>query len=115
MIFISENLVSQDQVDYFLNNICQNFPNFAAGVIADYHGFPIVSKITDKFPFKEQELALEAIAKQRKFVDNENYIKIVRTLNEDDSIKLVIFLKRPNQNINGYKTLKSIIKRQILF
>ncbi|MBY9007603.1 MAG: hypothetical protein KGD63_12705 [Candidatus Lokiarchaeota archaeon] len=115
VISINNNILSQKQVSHFLNNICKNFPNFAAGVITDYDGFPIISKITEKFPYKEQELALEAITKNRTFINSSEYIKIIRNLDKDDSIKLLILLNKPNQNIDGYKTLKSTIKRQILF
>ena len=115
MILIIKEILSKNQVIHFLNKISNNFPNFAAGVIIDYHGFPIVSKISKKFPYKEQELALEAIAKNRSFIDNTNYIKVERNLDKENSIKLLLLLNKPNKNVNGYKTLKMIIKRQLLF
>jgi len=115
VILIIKDILSQNQVVDFLNNVIKNFPNFAAGVIADYHGFPIVSKIPNKFPYKEHELALETIVKNRTFIDKSNYIKVERSLNRDETIKLLILLKRPNKNIYGYKSLEMIIKRQMLF
>ncbi|MBD3195243.1 MAG: hypothetical protein GF317_09320 [Candidatus Lokiarchaeota archaeon] len=110
-----DRLISHSQVSYFLNKVIQNFPNFAAGVVADKNGFPLASKITHNFPYREQDLALEAIADERNFIPSSQYVKVKRSLNQNGTIKLLLILHKPNQYVNGFKKLKNIIRRQILF
>ncbi len=108
-------IVSHDQVSQFLNKITQRFPNFIAGIITDKHGFPIVSEISDEFPYNENILALEAISRKKPFINHSKYIKVKRNLNKDEYIRLLLILRKPNIHVYAYKDLKKIIKRQSLF
>ncbi|TXT67094.1 MAG: hypothetical protein BAJALOKI1v1_190037 [Promethearchaeota archaeon] len=110
-----KKLITQKEVSQFLTTITNNFPNFLAGIITDRHGFPIASKLTQNFPYKENTLALEAISREKSFITHSNYIKVKRTLNEQESIKLLLILKKPNVHIYAYNDLKRIIRRQNLF
>ena len=60
-------------------------------------------------------LALEAISKNNSFINQSNYIKVKRILKKDESINLLLILKKPNIHVYAYKDLKKIIKRQSLF
>ena len=62
----STRLVKQAEVNYFLNEIKQNFPNFVAGVITDRNGFPIGADISKRLWIRENTLALTAISKKNK-------------------------------------------------
>jgi len=109
-------IVSQIQINNFLEKIDKIYPNFVAGVIADHNGFPIAAKVPKNFPLKENELALYAVInKERKMLKDDNYIKVKRSLSKDKKIKLFLLLDKKNHYIAGFKKLKSIIERQMLF
>ena len=110
-----ESIIKQNDVDYFLRRIEKTFPNFIAGIITDRHGFPIASKIPKNFHLKEADLALSAIADERNFISDDKFTKVVRDLNETNSIKLFLLLQKSNKYLNRFKTLKSIIRKHNIF
>jgi len=108
------SILSEQDINYFLNEIENNFPNFVAGVITDRHGFPLASKIPVNFHINEKELALLAISGGQDFINDSRLIKVKRNLDKAKNIKL-LFLLRSNGYINRFKNLKEIIERQNLF
>ena len=106
--------MSEQDINYFLNEIENNFPNFVAGVITDRHGFPLASKIPVNFHINEKELALLAISGGQDFINDSRLIKVKRNLDKAKNIKLLFLLKSKGY-INHFKNLKEIIKRQNLF
>ena len=106
--------MSEQDINYFLNEIENNFPNFVAGVITDRHGFPLASKIPVNFHINEKELALLAISGGQDFINDSRLIKVKRNLDKAKNIKLLFLLKSKGY-INHFKNLKEIIERQNLF
>ncbi len=104
-----KEIISQKQVGKFLNRISETFPNFIAGIITDRHGFPIASKIPKNFPYDENTLALEAIARERSFINRSKYVKVKRYLNNGKSVKMLLLLDKPNKYVYAYKGLKRIL------
>ncbi|MFX1384966.1 MAG: hypothetical protein ACFFBP_21260 [Promethearchaeota archaeon] len=108
-------ILNEEDVYFFLTEIERNFPNFVAGVITDNHGFPIASKIPINFHFNETELALSAISDERDFINDSRFVKVIRNLDEKNSIKLFFLLLKRNGYVNRFRKLKEIIERQNLF
>lgn len=108
------SILSEQDVNYFLKEIENNFPNFVAGVITDRHGFPIASKIPENFHINETELALSAISAEKDFINDSKLIKVKRDLDKAKNIKLLFLLKSKGY-INHFKNLKKIIARQKFF
>lgn len=108
-------MIDRNQISQFLDTVENYFPNFVAAVISDSNGLPIGSKIPKNFQYKENILALEAIARNRSFLDKSNYIKVKVALNKDKSVRLLLLLNKPKNYLKGFKNLKKIIKRQALF
>ena len=90
------------------------FPTFVAGIIADQHGFPLASHITEKIKMKENELALYAIF-NRNSPEKANLTKIKVDLDEAKTIKLVLLLQKTSKNPLRFNTLRKIIQNQVLF
>lgn len=110
-----EKLINQLDVNYFLSEIKQIFPNFVAGVLCDRHGFLIASKIPQNFHIQENILALSAISNKRDFIEENGYLKVKRDLDGSKDIKLLLLLKKSHNNITCFKRLKRFIETQGLF
>ena len=105
-----EDIIHQEDVNYFLSEVEQIFPSFVAGILCDHHGFPIASKIPHNFHIQEESLALSAISSE---LDNDNstrYFKVRRDLSKSKNIKMLLLLKRPIMHINRFKQLKELIE-----
>ena len=107
--FMEKQIISQEEASTFLNKVTQKFPNFIAGIITDKHGFPIASKIPKNFPYKENILALEAVAKKRSFINRSRYVKVKRYLNNGKTVNMLLLLRKPNKYVYAYKQLKQIL------
>ncbi|TXT61159.1 MAG: hypothetical protein BAJALOKI3v1_820014 [Promethearchaeota archaeon] len=110
-----KDVINSTQICHFLDDVEHNFPNFVAAVISDSDGLPIGSKIPKGFQYQENILALEAITRNKGFLENSNYIKVKVALNEDKSVRLLLLLNKPKNYLNGFKNLKRIVQRQMLF
>lgn len=113
--FRLEDIIHQEDVNYFLSKVEQIFPTFVAGILCDHHGFPIASKIPHNFHIKEASLALSAISND---IDNDytsRYFKVIRDLNKSKNIKMLLLLERPIMHNKSFKRLKKLIKRQNFF
>ncbi len=104
-----KDLVSEDNLNVFIQKIHQVFPNLVAGVIADKHGLPIASKIHPQLNTNEQMLSLEAVAEGRRIVNVEPYQKVVRRLSEN--VNLMMLLQKSHQNLHRFKELNRILER----
>ncbi len=109
------NILNQDEVNYFLNRIEKNFPNFVAGIITDKHGFPLASKISKKLWVLENTLALSAITKNRTFLEDSKLLQVKRNLDKNKNYRLMILLEKSKDHKNRLKPLKMLIKSQKLF
>jgi len=110
-----EKLINQTDVNYFLSEIKQIFPNFVAGVLCDRNGFMIASKIPQNFHIQENILALSAISNKRDFIEENGYLKVKRDLDTSKNIKLLLLLEKSHNNITSFKRLKKFIDTQGLF
>jgi hypothetical protein len=110
-----EKLINQSDVNYFLSEIKQMFPNFVAGILCDRHGFMIASKIPRDFHIQENALALSAISNKRDFLEGNGYLKVKRDLDKSRNIKLMLLLEKSHKNITCFKKLKKLIETQGLF
>jgi len=113
--FRLEDIIHQEDVNYFLSEVEQIFPSFVAGILCDHHGFPIASKIPKNFHIKEDNLALSAISNDIDNVNSSRYVKVRRDLSKSKNIKLLLLLERPIMHINRFKQLKELIEGQGLF
>jgi len=104
-----KKIISQKEASTFLNKVTQNFPNFIAGIITDKHGFPIASKIPKDFPYEENILALEAVAKKRSFIKRSQYVKVRRFLNNKKTVNMLLLLRKPNKYVYAYKKLNKVL------
>ncbi|MFO7795251.1 MAG: hypothetical protein ACQERB_02855 [Promethearchaeati archaeon] len=109
------DLINNEQISHFLYDVENHFPNFAAAVISDSNGLPIGSRIPTGFKYQEQILALEAVAKNRSFIDTSKFIKVKVSLNEDKSVRLLLLLKKPKTYLKRFKNIKKISKLQMIF
>ena len=109
-----ESVLREQDINYFLTEIKNAFPNFIAGVITDNNGFPIGSRI-DKIQIQEDDLALFAIAGRRAFIEDSGYIKVWRNLDKSKNIKLFLLLQKSNKYIHRFKDLNKILETQGLF
>ncbi len=110
-----DDLINQNEVNYFLHRVEKNFPNFVAGIITDKHGFPVASKISKKLWILENTLALSAIAKKEDFLNDSQLIKIKKDLGKSKNYKLLILLNKSKEYKRRLKPLKTLIKSQELF
>ncbi|MFX1321855.1 MAG: hypothetical protein ACFFAQ_09435 [Promethearchaeota archaeon] len=110
-----DDLIKQDEVNYFLYRIEKKFPNFVAGIITDKHGFPVASSISKRLWILENTLALSAVTKNRDFIDDSKLIKIKKDLDKSRNYKLLILLEKTKDYKSRLKPLKDLIKTQTLF
>ncbi len=110
-----DNLINENEVNYFLYRIEKNFPNFVAGIITDNHGFPVASKISKKLWILENTLAMSAITKKKEFLQDSKLVQIKRNLDKSKNYKLLILLEKSKEYKSRLKPLKSLIKSQELF
>ena len=111
-------LINQTEVNFFLNQIKKNFPNFVAGVITDKNGFPIGSDISKRLWIHENKLALWAVTKTKEnkdLLNDPNLEQLKFDIDKAKRIKLFILLEKSKQNKSGVKPLKSLIRTQELF
>lgn len=111
-----KSVISENQVNRLLSDIEKRFPNFVAGIITDRHGFPIATRIPNKrFNIEENELALSAIASNKRFFKGSKLISFKEDLGKSQNIKLLILFERKTLYLNRYKGIQQILKRQDLF
>jgi len=110
-----EKLIQEHEVNNFLSDVENTFPNFVAGVIVDRHGFPIAARMPDNFHIQENQMALSAIAGKRDIIQDPRFLKVKRHLDESKNVRLFVLLEKSNQYINRFKSLKNIIASQTLF
>ena len=113
--FRLEDIIHQEDVNYFLSEVEEIFPTFVAGILCDHHGFPIASKIPHNFHIKEANLALSAISNDSDNNNSNRYFQVRRDLNKSKNIKMLLLLERPIIHTKSFKRLKKLIKRQGLF
>ncbi|TFF96399.1 MAG: hypothetical protein EU544_00745 [Promethearchaeota archaeon] len=110
-----EKLIKKQDVNNFLSEIKQTFPNFVAGILCDNHGFPIASKVPKNFHIKENQLALSAIAKNRDFIQDKNFMKVKRSIDKYKKVKLFLLLEKTHKYVSRFKALKELIENQSIF
>ena len=110
-----EDLINQSEVNEFLSKIEHIFPNFVAGVVCDYHGFPIASKIPNNFPIQENLIALLAISNKKELFINYGYLNVKKNIDRAKNINLILLLEESAKNMKRLKKLNKLIKRQNLF
>jgi len=103
------------EINNFLSQIKDTFPNFVAGILCDNHGFPIAVKAPQNFHIQENQMALSAIAKDRDLIRDPNLMKVKRNIDKAKNIKLFMLLNKSNKYLNRFKELKNIIETQSLF
>ena len=112
----STRLVKQAEVNFFLHEIKQNFPNFVAGVITDRNGFPIGANISKRLWIRENTLALSAISKNREMtIKDPNLVPLKFNIDKGKRYRLFLLLEKSKNHKENMKTLKEIIRTQNLF
>ena len=112
------NLINQIEVNYFLNRIKKNFPNFVAGVITDKNGFTLGADISKRLWIHENKLALWAISKNKEnkeILNDPNLIQLKFDIDKGKKYKLFILLEKSKYNKSGKVGLKNLIRAQELF
>ena len=110
-----ERILNQGEVNHFLSQIENTFPNFIAGVICDHHGFPIASKIPQNFHIQENILALSAISNKKDLIKGKKYLKIKRDLDKSKNVKLLLLLEKTKKRELYFEKLEKLIETQGLF
>jgi hypothetical protein len=95
-------------LETFICEASDAFPKCLGGVLVDKHGFVISSKIQSR-EFDENELALQAIS-NRKIVDMKNYIPVIKDLDENNRLMLII--ERDNKNLSSYRKLNQVLRER---
>lgn len=114
----NNRLINQIEVNYFLKQIKNYFPNFVAGVITDKNGFPIGSDISKRLWIHENKLALWAVTKNKEnkdLLNDPNLVQLKFDIDKAKRIRLFILLEKSNYNKSGVKPLKTLIRAQELF
>ncbi|MHA1194980.1 MAG: hypothetical protein ACTSRH_02815 [Promethearchaeota archaeon] len=112
----SFKLINQAEINYFLYRIKKRLPNFVAGVITDYDGFPIGANISKRLWIHENTLALSAISKNREFsIKDPNLVQIRLDIDKSKKYKLFLLLEKSKNYKEGLKNLKDLIRNQELF
>ena len=114
----NNRLINQIEVNYFLKQIKNYFPNFVAGVITDKNGFPIGSDISKRLWIHENKLALWAVTKNKEnkdLLNDPNLVQLKFDIDKSKRIRLFILLEKSNYNKSGVKPLKTLIRAQELF
>lgn len=110
-----EKVINEQEVNQFLSQVENTFPNFVAGIITDRNGFPIGLKIPNNIHIDENDLALSAITSNRDFIKDDRFLKVKRSLDKKNNVRLFLLLDKSSQYINRFKHLKDIIDTQKLF
>lgn len=105
----NHGLITRQMLQKFTQSIKKCFPTCVATVLADPHGFPVYSEI--ETGMDENLLALSAVEERRKFLDLQDYHKIVKPVGKD--IRMIILLKKARQNYVHYGTFERTFKEQI--
>ena len=108
-------ILKEQDVNYFLDEIDNIFPNFVAGVVTDSNGFLIATKIPKNFHIHENDLALSAVVNKQDFIKGTNYLKIRRDLDKAKKIKLFLLLQKSSKYFHRFKVFKKIVETQALF
>ena len=108
-------LLKQQDVKGLLSKIKETFPNFVAGIITDRNGFPIATELPEKFHIRENQLALNAITKQRDFIQDSNFMQVKREFGKNEDVKMLLLLQKSHKYIHRFKRFKKILKTQNLF
>ncbi|MHA1509971.1 MAG: hypothetical protein ACTSO6_14860 [Promethearchaeota archaeon] len=111
-------LINQMEVDYFLNRVKKNFPNFIAGVITDRNGFTIGANISKRLWIHENKLALWAISKNKEnkeVINDPNLVSLKFDIDKAKNFKLFILLEKSKYIKSGKVELKNLIRAQELF
>lgn len=110
-----KQIIKTEQIYNFLEDVENHVPNLVAAVISDSDGWPIGSKIPKNFPYNENILALEAIARNRSFLGKSKYFKIKIALNKEKSVRMLLLVNKPKNYLKGFKKLKKVVRCQMLF
>ena len=111
-----DDLIKQDEVNYFLYRIEKKYPNFVAGIITDKHGFPVASSISKRLWIRENTLALSAVSKNREFsIKDPNLVPFKFNIDKSKRYRLLLLLEKSKNYKENMKNLKEIIRSQDLF
>ena len=111
-------LINQLEVNFFLNRVKKNFPNFVAGVITDKNGFTIGADISKRLWIHENKLAMWAISKNKEnkeVLNDPNLVQLKFDIDKGKNFKLFILLEKSKYNKSGKVGLKNLIRAQELF
>ena len=113
-------LISNNQVDYFLYDLEKKLSDYyQAGVICDKDGFIISARIPKKNQnyLHANKIALSAIADKKRKKKNEDYIEVIRDLDDRKNVILILLLKKDKLSKirSQYKQLNKILSFQDIF
>ena len=110
-----KNILSEQEIDGFLTQIKNIFPNFVASVVCDNNGFPIAAKVPKNFHIHENIMALSALTEDRELIKDTGLMKVRRDVGGSKNVKLFLLLEKTNKYVNRFKALSSILRTQSLF
>ena len=102
---INHDLVNEQMLAHFSSKIKACFPTFVASVVTDLDGFPIHADVQNKFD--ENLLALSAVVNKRRIIDTSSYHRLVRPLNKNT--KLLVLLEKSRENYANVGQFEEII------
>ncbi len=101
----SKSLLNEQSLQGLSDEIRHCFPTFVGSVVADKHGFLIHSDLTEKMD--ENLLALSAVCTDRNLLDLSQYHKIIKPLNKN--MRLMVLLDKSRENYLKYGQFEKVI------
>ena len=105
------NWINEQMLQKFSSKIRACFPTFVASVMADRHGFVIHAEKGDNVDeFDEDMLALTTICEKRKIMDLSHYHKLIKPLNKN--VKLLVLLEKSRINYVKCGEFEEILRKE---
>ncbi|XEO76447.1 hypothetical protein WKT22_01471 [Candidatus Lokiarchaeum ossiferum] len=102
------NLVDEQMLDQFSSKIKACFPTFVASVVTDMDGFPLHADVGNSMD--ENLLALSAVVSKRRIIDVSGYHRLVRPLNKNT--RLLVLLEKSRENYANVGIFEEIVKNE---
>lgn len=102
------NLVDEQMLEHFSSRIKACFPTFVASVVTDMNGFPLHADVSNSMD--ENLLALSAVVSKRRIIDVSSYHRLVRPLNKNT--RLLVLLEKSRDNFANVGLFEEIVKNE---
>lgn len=102
----NQDLVNEQMLARFSSKIKGCFSTYVASVVTDMHGFPIHADVLNSMD--ENLLALSAVAGKRRIIDTSNFHRLIRPLNKNAC--LLVLLEKSRDNYANIGKFEDVVK-----